>query len=114
MNFGDSHRNSSQANITQAEPEDSSKAVHVHEHVHVNDHGFRQRPRGVHPILDVDVDVNVLVHVDGFVKYPQRCMKHTPEKAKLLLPPRQSRWQNEHSTRRAGSPQDGGARNSSR
>jgi hypothetical protein len=62
----------------------NQKAVHVHEHEHVNDHGSGPRSRQhtdsssiLKPVCDkasevvnviVDLDVHVLVDVDGFEK----------------------------------------------
>jgi len=54
-----------------------SKTVngYVYGHVHVNDY----------------VDVDVLVHVDGFPKLNTKGAERTPENVKLLPPHRQSR-----------------------
>jgi len=56
--------------------------------------------------VEVDVDVDVLVHVDVFFK-SNNGVKHTLEKVKLLLPPRQIR---EISRRISSSPEKRGSR----
>ena len=52
-----------------------SKTVNGYVYVHVNDY----------------VDVDVLVHVDGFPKLNTKGAERTPENVKLLPPHRQSR-----------------------